>query len=191
MVLPIASILVPGSDVDKDALLEYLEAQETGAGLASATPVDADTIKFGDVSDSGDAKGTTLGGIFTLLLGAARTFVGLLKVTIGVMVAQDLADGATINWNMNLGQVAKVVLGGNRTIAAPTNLRGSSTEAAFYSLAVVQDGTGSRTLTWNSVFKFTNLTAPTLTTTAGARDEFQFKSDGTNLYEIGRSQKVG
>jgi hypothetical protein len=92
-------------------------------------------------------------------------------------LSQTLTDGATINWDASLGRVATVTLGGNRTIAAPTNLR-----VGTYILYVVQDGTGGRTLTWNSAFKWTAAVAPPLTTTANARDIFSFVSDGTNLY---------
>jgi uncharacterized protein (DUF2141 family) len=91
-----------------------------------------------------------------------------------------LTDGATINWNMNTQQVAKVTLGGNRTMAAPSNL----VDGGTYILRIIQDGTGSRTLTWNSVFKWPGGTAPTLTTTAAAIDMVTFISDGTNLYGV-------
>jgi hypothetical protein len=92
-------------------------------------------------------------------------------------LSQTLTDGTTINWDVSLGRVATVTLGGNRTMAAPTNLK-----VGTYILYVVQDGTGSRTLTWNSAFKWTAAVAPPLTTTANARDIFSFVSDGTNLY---------
>lgn len=97
-----------------------------------------------------------------------------------------LTDGATISWAANTQQVAKVTLGGNRTMAAPTGL----VDGAFYALAVIQDGTGSRTISWNSVFKWTGGTAPTLSTAASKQDYFVFRSDGTNLYEQGRSLGV-
>ena len=58
-----------------------------------------------------------------------------------------LTDGATISWDTAAAPVAKVTLGGNRTMAAPTNLK----DGAFYSLYIIQDATGSRTLSWNSV----------------------------------------
>ena len=99
---------------------------------------------------------------------------------------QTLTDGATISWNVQAGQVAAVTLGGNRTLAAPATLQ----NGAFYALAVIQDATGSRTLTWNSVFKFPSGTAPTLSTAAGAKDFFVFRSDGTNLYMQGQSLAV-
>jgi hypothetical protein len=97
-----------------------------------------------------------------------------------------LTDGATINWDVNSGATATVTLGGNRTVAAPTNL----VAGAFYALEIIQDATGSRTLTWNSVFKFANGVAPVLSTSASARDYVVFRSNGTNLYEQGRSLGV-
>lgn len=97
-----------------------------------------------------------------------------------------LTDAATITWDTNGGQTASVTIAGNRTVAAPTNLK----NGAFYALAVIQDATGNRTLTWNSVFKWNGGAAPTLTASAGGRDYFVFRSDGTNLYEQGRSLGV-
>jgi len=90
---------------------------------------------------------------------------------------QTLTDGSTISWDLFLGQVATITLGGNRTFAAPTNMR-----VGTYILHVIQDGAGNRTITWNSTFKWAAGVTPTLTTTAAARDVFSFVSDGTNMY---------
>ena len=100
--------------------------------------------------------------------------------------ASTLTDGATISWAVGAAQVATVTIAGNRTFGAPTGL----VSGAFYSLNVIQDATGSRTITWNAVFKWTGGTAPTLSTAASAKDFFVFRSDGTNLYEQGRSLGV-
>lgn len=97
-----------------------------------------------------------------------------------------LTDEATISWDTSAGQVATVTLGGNRTVAAPTNLL----NGGFYAMQIIQDGTGSRTLSWNAIFKFTGGVAPTLSTAASAKDFITFRSDGTNLYEQGRSLGV-
>ncbi len=97
-----------------------------------------------------------------------------------------LTDQATISWDTSAGQVATVTLGGNRTVAAPTNLL----NGGFYAMQIIQDGTGSRTLSWNAIFKFTGGVAPTLSTAASAKDFITFRSDGTNLYEQGRSLGV-
>ena len=93
---------------------------------------------------------------------------------------QTLTDGATINWNMDSGASAQVTLAAaGRTMAAPTNLRAGAT----YLLVIIQDATGSRTITtWNAVFKWSGATAPTLSTAASAKDILSFWSDGTNLY---------
>lgn len=94
-----------------------------------------------------------------------------------------LTDGATIDWDMSTEAVAKVTLGGNRTLNAPTN--GSTGQ--FASLLVIQDGTGSRTLTWNAAYEFKDDTAPTLTTTASKGDLFVFRYNGSKWLEVGRN----
>ena len=91
--------------------------------------------------------------------------------------SQTLTDGATVTLDTSQGRIATLTLGGNRTLAAPTNLR-----VGVYILYLIQDATGSRTVTWNSVFKWPGGVAPTLTTTASAKDLISFISDGTNLY---------
>jgi hypothetical protein len=94
-----------------------------------------------------------------------------------------LTDGATITWDVGSSPVAKVTLGGNRTLSAPTN----SASGQFISLTVIQDATGSRLLTWNSAYEFTGDTAPTLTTTASKADVFVFKYNGTVWLEVGKN----
>ena len=94
-----------------------------------------------------------------------------------------LTDAATIAWDVSVAQVATFTfVSSNRTMGAPTNL----VNGGFYALAVIQNS-GSNTLTWNSVFKWAGGVAPTLSTAAGAKDYFTFRSDGTNLYEQGRA----
>ena len=107
---------------------------------------------------------------------ASGTLTGTVKFNAD-MANQTLTDATTIAWNTANGSVAYVTLGGNRTMGAPTNLH-----VGTYVLHVIQDGAGSRGLGWNSVFKWPGGVAPTLTTTAGARDLFSFISDGTYLY---------
>lgn len=97
---------------------------------------------------------------------------------------QTLTDGATINWPVTKGRGAQVTLGGNRTMAAPTALHPGD----WLSLGVLQDGTGNRTITWDTVFEFPGGTAPTLSTGAGAKDVLNFfvQSTGSVLYTGGQ-----
>jgi hypothetical protein len=76
---------------------------------------------------------------------------------------------------------------GNITIAAPVNGRTGSK----LDLTIVQDGVGSRTVTWNAAYKFTGAASPTLTTTASRRDTFRFVNNGTFWEETGRTLNVG
>lgn len=101
----------------------------------------------------------------------------------GYFAEATLTDGATVTWNASTQQVCKLTLGGNRTISAPTN----GATGQFISIAVIQDATGSRTLTWNSVYEFTGDTAPTLTTTVSKADVFVFRYNGTVWHETGRN----
>ena len=94
-----------------------------------------------------------------------------------------LTDQATITWDVENNPVAKVTLADNRIVVAPTN----GTTGQFISLLVIQDGTGSRTLTWNAVFEFASDTAPTLTTTANLGDVFVFRYNGTKWIEVGKN----
>lgn len=77
-----------------------------------------------------------------------------------------LTDGATITPDFSLANNYSVTLGGNRTLANPTNI----TAGQHGVIVITQDGTGSRTLAYGSYYKFPAGTAPTLTTTANAVD---------------------
>jgi hypothetical protein len=81
-----------------------------------------------------------------------------------------LSDGATITPDFNAGNNFSVTLGGNRTLANPTNLTAGQSGSIFIS----QDGTGSRTLAYGSYWDFSGGTAPTLTTSASAVDRIDY-----------------
>ena len=128
---------------------------------------------------SADTSGNV--GIGTASPGAKLAVVGT-----GYSPNIALTDAATIAWDTSLGQVATFTfVSTNRTMGAPTNL----VNGGFYALAVIQNA-GSNTLTWNALFKWPSGTSPTLSTAAGARDFFVFRSDGTNLYQQGQSLAV-
>lgn len=77
-----------------------------------------------------------------------------------------LTDASTISWDLDLAQDAQVTLGGNRTLSNPRNIRNGFS----YSLYLVQDGTGKRTITFGTAFKFPGGVVPTLSTAANAVD---------------------
>jgi hypothetical protein len=81
-----------------------------------------------------------------------------------------LTDGATITPDFDANQNFSVTLGGNRTLANPSNIDAGQTGSIF----VVQDGTGSRTLSFGAYWKFPGGTAPTLSTAAGSVDRIDY-----------------
>ena len=97
-----------------------------------------------------------------------------------------LTDASTISWNVLTSPVAKVTLGANRTLGAATG----SQAGQFVSLLIIQDGTGSRTVTFNAAYEFKDDTAPTLTTTAAKGDLFVFRYNGSKFLEVGRNQNL-
>ena len=97
-----------------------------------------------------------------------------------------LTYDATQDWDLSVNQVCDLTLTDNTIFDAPTN----QVDGGFYSITIIQDGSGSRTASWNAVFKWAAGTAPTLTTAASAKDIFVFRSDGTNMLEVGRQLNV-
>ena len=81
-----------------------------------------------------------------------------------------LTDAASITVNGNHGNNFVVTLAGNRTLSAMSPANPGQTGLIY----VYQDGTGSRTLSYNSIYKFSGGTAPTLTTTAAAVDVLSY-----------------
>ena len=94
-------------------------------------------------------------------LAATQSFT---KAQRGSVVA--LTDGATVTADFANANNFSLTLGGNRTLANPSNQTAGQTGV----ITITQDATGSRTLAYGSNWKFPNGTAPTLTTTANAVD---------------------
>jgi hypothetical protein len=94
----------------------------------------------------------------------------------GTPAPQGLTDGASIATDASLSNTFRVILGGNRTLSNPTN----PTDGQVITWEITQDGTGSRTLTLDSKFKFgSDLTSITLSTTAGVTDILAVKYNST------------
>ena len=97
-----------------------------------------------------------------------------------------LSDGSTITIDMATACHHSVTLGGNRTFAAPSNQVVGQAGSIF----ITQDGTGSRTASFNSAFKFVGGTAPTLTTGAGLTDRIDYIILSSNVIHCAVSLDV-
>jgi hypothetical protein len=81
-----------------------------------------------------------------------------------------LTDGATITPDLADSNNFSVTLGGNRTLANPSNIVAGQSGSFF----ITQDGTGSRTLAYGSYYDFAGGTAPTLSTAASSVDRIDY-----------------
>jgi len=171
------SNLTTGNETTLDVSSTKLQFNpSTGALTAtSLTPTNAVSVAYGGTGAttltgilkgngtsafSAATAGTDYAGIDT-----AQTFT---KGQRGEITA--LVDGATITPDFADSNNFSVTLGGNRTLANPSNIVAGQSGSIF----ITQDGTGSRTLAYGSYYDFAGGTAPTLSTAAGAIDRIDY-----------------
>ena len=166
----------------------------TNVGIANGTIVSVDladgsvtTTKIDTGAVTGDKIGLTainannvVGGL--LSASSATTFTANQTFVVANVTNQlissgaayqniiRLTDAATITPNLAQTNSFIVTLGGARTMANATNIISGQSGVIF----VQQDGTGSRTLSFGTGWRFPGNTAPTLTTTANAVDMIVF-----------------
>ena len=183
---------ITGTQVDITAQGD-LRLQDTTGGeyvgfqAAGATTTYTITMPATAAASNGQALTTTTAGV-----GSWSTVGDASLGTVQEWTAQQnfnntaLTFDATQDWALDANQVATLTLTANTIFDAPTQM----VDGAFYSLIIIQDGTGGWTVSWHTTFKWAGGTAPVVTTTASAKDIFVFRSDGTNMYEVGRQLNV-
>jgi len=168
--------LPTAKSIADDSGNEYIKFVKTASAVNEISITNSATGNSPDLS--------VTGGDTNIGLSITTKGTGLIKFNDGAYFPEaTLTDGATVTWDASTAPVCKLTLGGNRTLSAPTN----GATGQFISIAVIQDATGSRTLTWNSAYEFTGDTAPTLTTTVSKADVFVFRYNGTVWHEVGRN----
>ena len=135
--------------------------------IEGTTSIQTPLIEY---TDGDDAIAIADGGGVTL--SQAATFSKAVKTPL-----KSNSDGATVTFDLNEANTHTVTLGDNRTLAISNETAGQK-----FIINLVQDGTGSRTVTWFSTIKWAGGSAPTLTTTANKADSFGFLCTGTDAY---------
>jgi len=134
-----------------------------GTGDANLIPVSTADIRFVKASVSSTITG-------------AKAFTSAVTFNDSVITpVTSLTDAASIAVDMGLGNTFAITLGGNRSMGAPANVTPGQTGYIY----VVQDGTGSRTLSFNSAYIFVSGTAPTMSTGANAIDLLVYNAKTT------------
>ena len=146
-----------------DIVFEGSTADDFETTLTVTDPTADRTITLPDAT-------TTVAG-----LAVAQSFT---KAQRGTPVA--LTDASTVAVDLSLGNNFTLTIAGNRTLGAPTNVTAGQSGV----IVVTQDGTGSRTLAYNSAYKFAGGTAPTLTTTASAVDVLAYYVESSSRITV-------
>lgn len=85
--------------------------------------------------------------------------------------------GAAYTIDLANGSLQILTLTANATFTFPAPTLGKS-----FTLFLLQDATGSRTVTWPGTVKWPGSTAPTVTAAAAKGDKYVFTGDGTNWW---------
>ena len=172
------------ADINLDADGADVNIKDGGTTILSFTNSSSDAVITAGVQDKdiifkGDDGGSA---ITSLTLDMSNSGAAAFSAA-AYNAEATLTDASTISWNAITQPVAKVTLGANRTLGAASG----GIAGAFISLLIIQDGTGSRTVTFNAAYEFKDDTAPTLTTTAAKGDLFTFRYNGSKWLEVGRN----
>jgi hypothetical protein len=172
------------ADINLDADGADVNIKDGGTTILSFTNSSSDAVVTAGVQDKdiifkGDDGGSA---VTSLTLDMSNSGAAIFSAA-AYNAEATLTDGSTPSWNAITQPVAKITIAGNRTIGAASG----GVAGAFISLLIIQDGTGSRTMTWNAAYEFASDTAPTLTTTANLGDLFVFRYNGSKWLEVGRN----
>jgi hypothetical protein len=179
----INSVIGDGTGFATDAELQAVSAT-MATSIANSNTVIAAVSALTSVNKVDVAARLPLsGGTLTGILSATDVYTSAVAIGVDTLLGKQLhigtaavadivslTDGTNIAVDLNAGQNFAVQLGGNRTLSNPTNCVAGQTGSIF----VIQDGTGSRTLSFAANYKFPGATAPTLTTTAGQTDRIDY-----------------
>jgi len=160
--------------------------------------VDAENVNYTDLNADFDTLYTEVNGNLdnanfdasaaidpSKISGTAVTLSGAQSITgvktFSVATKQYLKsddDASTVTFDLDVANIHTVTLGGNRILAISNEDAGQ-----VFILRLVQDGVGSRTVTWFSTIKWAGGSAPTLTTTAGKTDVLGFICTAADTYD--------
>jgi hypothetical protein len=119
----------------------------------------------------------------SVIAGTGNFLVPVSSIYIGEQVT---TFGATTTFDFSTFINTAVTLTGNITTQTLANVKGGQAGQIRF----IQDGTGSRTTVWNSIFKFTGGVTPSLSTAAGSIDVLFYSCVSSSLCYAGLNQNM-
>ena len=154
--------------VDTDGSVYSTNASGLGLGTAASADIGVCATNIADVSLA-DLRYVRTSATSTIIASDLHIKQGSLIVGTSSRAYNPiltLTDAASITSDFAKGNNFLVTIGGNRTLAAPSNAVAGQSGSIY----IIQDGSGSRTLSYNTVWQFVSATVPTLSTGAGDVD---------------------
>ena len=154
--------------VDTDGSIYSTNASGLGLGTAASADIGVCATNIADVSLA-DLRYVRTSATSTIIASDLHIKQGSLIVGTSSRAYNPiltLTDAASITSDFAKGNNFLVTIGGNRTLAAPSNAVAGQSGSIY----IIQDGSGSRTLSYNTVWQFVSATVPTLSTGAGDVD---------------------
>lgn len=167
--------------------------------LNGSTDITGDLVVTGTITAAGITAPTTVpaanvtAGTFP---SGTFTFPGPVNVTGAINPGSVSASGAvTTTGVVRAGRATQTGAGGTVSFSGVSHVRHTMTgngtltlsggaTGGVYSLEVLQDATGGRTVSWGSGIAWAGGVAPTATTTANRKDVYTFFFDGTNYLGV-------
>ena len=154
--------------VDTDGSVYSTNASGLGLGTAASADIGVCATNIADVSLA-DLRYVRTSATSTIIASDLHIKQGSLIVGTSSRAYNPiltLTDAASITSDFAKGNNFLVTIGGDRTLAAPSNAVAGQSGSIY----IIQDGSGSRTLSYNTVWQFVSATVPTLSTGAGDVD---------------------
>jgi hypothetical protein len=174
-------------------ILTWIENDGAADNRAWYMDINAEQMRFAVMNDAGSgsvdffAVDRTLNVVDLITLTATQfSLVGtvvnpLLRQTRESFQSVSLGGGAQ-NLDLSLGNLHRITLTGNPTLSF-TNPPPNSTLGVTFTIFLLQDGTGTRTVTWPASVHWSDGITPTLTTTANRMDAVTLTTfDGGTTY---------
>ena len=168
-----------GGTIDQQArdtglYAKNLALRDSSQNLRDSVRLDGKLATNGKAADASGADSADVGVVSRSCTGNAATadYATLADSMVYHKQTLTISSGRT-TWALASGGYGRLLMSSNDTLNNPTGVSNGKT----YTLRLIQDGMGSRLMSWPANIRFPGSVAPTLTATRMKADEFRFVGD--------------